>query len=215
MLVDGRAVDHPADRDELLTGGVRARADAGHQQGALRHLTARAAAAHEARPQHEHQGPDDQQQHREFPHGAMEDCSHERDAVRADWRWRWNSRSGPTPSTLDRFGALDLRIDTKPDLTPVTDADEAVEAQLRADSRRAATRRRGSRRGVRRDGRVPWQAVGDRPDRRHQELRPGGAGRASLIALLDDGVPVVGVVSAPRSTGAGGPGRDRRERRRW
>ena len=34
--------------------------------------------------------------------------------------------------TLDRFGALDLRIDTKPDLTPVTDADEAVEADLRA-----------------------------------------------------------------------------------
>ena len=32
--------------------------------------------------------------------------------------------------TLDRFGALDLRIDTKPDLTPVTDADEAVEAEL-------------------------------------------------------------------------------------
>ena len=24
--------------------------------------------------------------------------------------------------TLDRFGALDLRVDTKPDLTPVTDA---------------------------------------------------------------------------------------------
>ena len=26
--------------------------------------------------------------------------------------------------TLDRFGALDLRIETKPDLTPVTDADQ-------------------------------------------------------------------------------------------
>ena len=25
--------------------------------------------------------------------------------------------------TMDRFGALDLRVDTKPDLTPVTDAD--------------------------------------------------------------------------------------------
>jgi histidinol-phosphatase len=34
--------------------------------------------------------------------------------------------------TRARFGALDLRVDTKPDLTPVTDADQAVEADLRA-----------------------------------------------------------------------------------
>ena len=33
--------------------------------------------------------------------------------------------------TRTRFGALDLRIDTKPDLTPVTDADQAVEADVR------------------------------------------------------------------------------------
>ena len=33
--------------------------------------------------------------------------------------------------TRARFGALDLRIDTKPDLTPVTDADQAVESELR------------------------------------------------------------------------------------
>lgn len=33
--------------------------------------------------------------------------------------------------TSSRFGALDLRIDTKPDLTPVTDADRAVETELR------------------------------------------------------------------------------------
>src|SRR3984893_15374744 len=29
--------------------------------------------------------------------------------------------------TLDRFGAVDLRVETKPDLTPVSDADHAVE----------------------------------------------------------------------------------------
>ena len=29
--------------------------------------------------------------------------------------------------SLDRFKALDLQVDTKPDLTPVTDADRAVE----------------------------------------------------------------------------------------
>ena len=33
--------------------------------------------------------------------------------------------------TSARFGALDLRVDTKPDLTPVTDADRAVETELR------------------------------------------------------------------------------------
>ena len=30
--------------------------------------------------------------------------------------------------TADRFGALDLHVDTKPDLTPVSDADRAAEA---------------------------------------------------------------------------------------
>ena len=34
--------------------------------------------------------------------------------------------------SLARFRALDLRVETKPDLTPVTEADRAVEAALRA-----------------------------------------------------------------------------------
>ena len=29
--------------------------------------------------------------------------------------------------TMERFKALDLKVETKPDLTPVTDADKAVE----------------------------------------------------------------------------------------
>jgi len=33
--------------------------------------------------------------------------------------------------TMQRFGALDLRVDTKPDLTPVSDADRAAEEALR------------------------------------------------------------------------------------
>ena len=37
--------------------------------------------------------------------------------------------------TMDRFGALDLRVDTKPDLTPVTDADRSVEDALRGRCR--------------------------------------------------------------------------------
>src|SRR5260370_7927341 len=42
--------------------------------------------------------------------------------------------------TLPRFGAEDLRVDTKPDMTPVTDADRAVEEALR---RRIASARPG------------------------------------------------------------------------
>src|ERR671916_3425288 len=33
--------------------------------------------------------------------------------------------------TMPRFGAMDLRVDTKPDLTPVSDADQSVETTLR------------------------------------------------------------------------------------
>ena len=33
--------------------------------------------------------------------------------------------------TMQRFGALDLRVETKPDLTPVSDADRATEELLR------------------------------------------------------------------------------------
>lgn len=70
VLVDVGAVDHPGDGDELLTGGVRPRADPGHQQRAAQLLTA-GAARHEPlgkeHPQHSHQ----QEQHTEFPHPAI------------------------------------------------------------------------------------------------------------------------------------------------
>ena len=36
-----------------------------------------------------------------------------------------------TRISLARFGALDLAVEAKPDLTPVTDADRAVEQALR------------------------------------------------------------------------------------
>src|ERR1700730_16198119 len=42
--------------------------------------------------------------------------------------------------TTKRFRALDLRVETKPDLTPVTDADRAVEGQVRSVLRRARPR---------------------------------------------------------------------------
>ena len=44
--------------------------------------------------------------------------------------------------TMRRFRALDLRVDAKPDLTPVSDADLATEEALRNLLRRGRPRRR-------------------------------------------------------------------------
>ncbi|MCV7408310.1 histidinol-phosphatase [Mycobacterium florentinum] len=99
--------------------------------------------------------------------------------------------------TRDRFGALDLRIDTKPDLTPVTDADRAVEAEVREVLGRE--RPDDSVVGEEFGGTTTFtgrQWIIDPIDGTKNFVR-GVPVWASLIALLDDGVPVVGVVSAP------------------
>ena len=99
--------------------------------------------------------------------------------------------------TSDRFGALDLRIDTKPDLTPVTDADRAVETELREVLRRERTR--DSVVGEEFGGTTTFsgrQWIIDPIDGTKNFVR-GVLVWASLIALLEDGVPTVGVVSAP------------------
>jgi len=99
--------------------------------------------------------------------------------------------------TLKRFRALDLRIQAKPDLTPVSDADLAVERAARE------------------------LLIAERPDDAVLGEEFGGSGEhlgrcwvldpvdgtksfvrgvpvwATLVSLLVDGVPVVGVVSAP------------------
>ncbi len=99
--------------------------------------------------------------------------------------------------TRDRFGALDLRVDTKPDLTPVTDADRAVEAELREAL--ARERPDDSVLGEEFGGTATFtgrQWIIDPIDGTKNFVR-GVPVWASLIALLNDGVPVVGVVSAP------------------
>src|ERR1700757_3909865 len=99
--------------------------------------------------------------------------------------------------TRARFGALDLRIETKPDLTPVTDADRAVEADLREVLGRE--RPDDSVVGEEFGGTTTFsgrQWVIDPIDGTKNFVR-GVPVWASLIALLDDGVPSVGVVSAP------------------
>lgn len=97
--------------------------------------------------------------------------------------------------TLPRFGAVDLQVETKPDLTPVTDADRTVEGALRE---RIAVDRPGD--GVfgeeeGGDGRaVRW--VIDPIDGTKNFLR-GVPVWATLVALERDDDLVCGVVSAP------------------
>jgi histidinol-phosphatase len=99
--------------------------------------------------------------------------------------------------TRTRFGALDLRIDTKPDLTPVTDADRAVEADVRQVL--ARERPNDSILGEEFGGTTTFsgrQWIIDPIDGTKNFVR-GVPVWASLIALLEGGIPTVGVVSAP------------------
>jgi len=98
--------------------------------------------------------------------------------------------------SLDRFRATDLVVTTKPDMSPVSDADQAVESALRAgilDSRPGDSIR-GEEFGVEGDSRRQW--ILDPIDGTKNYVR-GIPVWATLIALAVDGVPVVGVVSAP------------------
>ena len=72
--------------------------------------------------------------------------------------------------SLPRFRALDLRVETKPDLTPVTDADRAVERALlgRIEAERPQDGVLGEEHGATQRDRPP---LDPRPDRRHAQLR--------------------------------------------
>jgi histidinol-phosphatase len=98
--------------------------------------------------------------------------------------------------TTSRFLALDLTVGTKPDLTPVSDADTAVERAVRdlLAQERAADAVHGEEYGVTGDSSRQW--VIDPIDGTKNFVR-GVPVWATLIALLVDGVVTVGVVSAP------------------
>jgi histidinol-phosphatase len=102
--------------------------------------------------------------------------------------------------TLDRFKALDLKVETKPDLTPVSDADKAAEDLVRSVLGRARPRDAvmGEEHGT--TGHGPRRWVIDPIDGTKNYVR-GVPVWASLIALLELGPegeqPVVGIVSAP------------------
>ncbi|BBH64633.1 histidinol-phosphatase [Actinoplanes sp. OR16] len=99
-----------------------------------------------------------------------------------------------------RFRALDLHVEAKPDLTPVTDADTAVEKAIRSTLARARPR----------DGVLGEEfgrsvaAAG--PGSRYWVIDPIDGTKnfvrgvpiwATLIALMEGDTPVVGLVSAP------------------
>ncbi|MEZ2121438.1 histidinol-phosphatase [Corynebacterium sp. CCM 9203] len=99
--------------------------------------------------------------------------------------------------TLDRFEASNLTVESKPDMTPVSDADIACEKLLRErlSTDRPADAVLGEEFGgdAALEGR---QWVIDPIDGTKNYVR-GVPVWATLIALLVDGKPVVGVVSAP------------------
>ncbi|HEY8472844.1 MAG TPA: histidinol-phosphatase, partial [Natronosporangium sp.] len=102
--------------------------------------------------------------------------------------------------SIARFRALDLQVESKPDLTPVSDADTAVETALRATLARTRPRDAvlgeefGATEAAAGPGSRQW--VIDPIDGTKNFVR-GVPIWATLIALLENDEPVVGLVSAP------------------
>jgi histidinol-phosphatase len=102
--------------------------------------------------------------------------------------------------SMDRFLALDLQVDTKPDMTYVTESDQAVEAAIRRTLKSARTRdvvlgeEQGEQEGSGGPGGRRW--IVDPIDGTSNFVR-GVPVWATLIALEEDGEIVAGCVSAP------------------
>jgi histidinol-phosphatase len=98
--------------------------------------------------------------------------------------------------SMHRFGAADLVVEAKPDLTPVSDADTATERALRdvLAGERPDDAVSGEEYGTSEGSTRRW--VIDPIDGTKNYVR-GVPVWATLIALLDGTDPVVGVVSAP------------------
>ncbi len=97
--------------------------------------------------------------------------------------------------SLPRFRAADLRIETKPDLTPVTDADRAVERALR--ERIEAARPGDAVFGEEEGGAAVASGWVIDPIDGTRNFSRGVPVWATLIAFEREGVPECGVVSAP------------------
>ncbi|MEU3194149.1 histidinol-phosphatase [Streptomyces sp. NPDC006992] len=103
-------------------------------------------------------------------------------------------------ATMERFKALDLEVETKPDMTPVSEADKAAEELIRVSLQRTRPRDAvlGEEFGT--EGHGPRRWVIDPIDGTKNYVR-GVPVWATLIALMEMGEggdrPVVGVISAP------------------
>jgi histidinol-phosphatase len=99
--------------------------------------------------------------------------------------------------TMARFKEIDLHVMTKPDLTPVTDADQGVEEGIRRTLSKARPRDAvlGEEHGSSGASQRRW--VVDPIDGTKNFVR-GVPVWATLIALVVDGEVVLGVVSAPQ-----------------
>ena len=98
--------------------------------------------------------------------------------------------------TMKRFKSQNLTVETKPDLTPVTDADREAEQVIRAQLGRVRNRDAviGEEFGTTGSGGRQW--VIDPIDGTKNYVR-GVPVWATLIGLIEDGEVVLGVVSAP------------------
>jgi histidinol-phosphatase len=98
--------------------------------------------------------------------------------------------------TMSRFKSLDLHVTSKPDLTPVTDADTAAEQAIRRTLSRARPRDAVHGEEMGDTGWGPRRWVIDPIDGTKNFVR-GVPVWGTLIALLINDQPAVGVVSAP------------------
>ena len=113
----------------------------------------------------------------------------------ADLRFAHELADCADAATLPRFRALDLRVETKPDLTPVSDADRAAEEAIRALVARARPGEGVLGEELGDDGTgVRW--IVDPIDGTRNFVR-GVPVWGTLLALERDGTVEVGLVSAP------------------
>lgn len=98
--------------------------------------------------------------------------------------------------TMSRFQAADLRVETKPDLTPVSDADRTAEELVRTQLRRTRPRDAVVGEEFEATGHSSRRWVVDPIDGTKNYVR-GVPVWATLLALIEDGEVVVGIVSAP------------------
>jgi histidinol-phosphatase len=98
--------------------------------------------------------------------------------------------------TMARFRAEDLVVESKPDLTLVSDADKAAEELVRLQLGRTRPRDAVEGEEFETTGHGPRRWVIDPIDGTHNFVR-GVPAWATLISLVDNETPVLGLVAAP------------------